>query len=131
MGLILDEVLRRALENHGSDVFIVPGSPIMTKSSGRLIQISEEKMLPPDVDLQGLFYNGVDLWEETRTDYSVNGVTFKDVAGVALKKIEFLDIDEEECLAGITARPFLRIADGADTTQVYARRQKSRIVFLN
>ena len=51
MGLMLDEVLRRALENHGSDVFIVPGSPIMTKSSGRLIQISDEKLLPPDVEI--------------------------------------------------------------------------------
>ena len=51
MGLMLDEVLRRALDNHGSDVFIVPGSPIMTKSNGKLIQISEEKMLPPDVEI--------------------------------------------------------------------------------
>ena len=37
---------------------------------------------PEDVDLRALFYNGVDIWEETRTDYNVNGrnpVTKEDV----------------------------------------------------
>ena len=30
----LDEILRKALEYHGSDVFVVPGSQIMTKANG-------------------------------------------------------------------------------------------------
>ena len=50
MGLTLDEVLKKALEHHGSDVFIVPGSPIVTKAGGKMIRISEERMLPPDVE---------------------------------------------------------------------------------
>ena len=39
----LDDILRKALEYHGSDVFVVPGSHIMTKSHGKMIPISEEK----------------------------------------------------------------------------------------
>ena len=50
MGLTLDEVLKKALEHKGSDVFIVPGSPIMIKAGGRMVRISEERMLPPDVN---------------------------------------------------------------------------------
>ena len=45
----LDEILRKALEYHGSDVFIVPGSQIMTKSSGKMIPITEQKALPNDI----------------------------------------------------------------------------------
>jgi len=45
----LDEILRRALQNKGSDVFVVPGSPVMTKASGRMIPITEEKALPADI----------------------------------------------------------------------------------
>ncbi len=48
MELILDEVLREALKHDGSDVFIVPGSPIMTKSSGKMIPITE-KIFPADI----------------------------------------------------------------------------------
>ena len=50
MGLTLDEVMKKALEHKGSDVFIVPGSPIMIKAGGRMVRISEERMLPPDVN---------------------------------------------------------------------------------
>ena len=50
MGLTLDEVLHNALEHQGSDVFIVPGSPIVTKASGKMIQISEGRLLPTDVE---------------------------------------------------------------------------------
>ena len=49
MELILDEILKKALEHEGSDVFIVPGSPIMTKSSGKMIQITEDKVFPADI----------------------------------------------------------------------------------
>jgi len=45
----LDDILRKALQHHGSDVFVVPGSHIMTKSHGKMIPISEEKALPNDI----------------------------------------------------------------------------------
>ena len=45
----LDEILRKALEHHGSDVFVVPGSQIMTKSSGKMIPITEGKAFPNDI----------------------------------------------------------------------------------
>jgi len=45
----LDEILRKALSYKGSDIFIVPGSPIMTKASGKMIAITEEKALPGDI----------------------------------------------------------------------------------
>ena len=45
----LDDILRKALEYHGSDVFVVPGSHIMTKSNGKMIPISQEKALPNDI----------------------------------------------------------------------------------
>ena len=45
----LDDILRKALEFHGSDVFVVPGSPIMTKASGKMIAITEDRALPKDI----------------------------------------------------------------------------------
>ena len=45
----LEEILRKALQYHGSDVFVVPGSQIMTKSNGKMIPITEEKALPNDI----------------------------------------------------------------------------------
>ena len=45
----LDDILRKALEYHGSDVFVVPGSQIMTKVSGQMVPISEERALPNDI----------------------------------------------------------------------------------
>ncbi|MBR4576655.1 MAG: PilT/PilU family type 4a pilus ATPase [Clostridia bacterium] len=47
----LDEILRKALEYKGSDVFVVPGSQIMTKASGRMIPITEERALPNDISI--------------------------------------------------------------------------------
>ena len=47
----LDDILRKALQFHGSDVFIVPGSQIMTKASGKMIPITEEKALPNDISI--------------------------------------------------------------------------------
>ena len=44
-----DEILRKALQFHGSDIFVVPGSQIMTKVSGKMIPITEEKALPNDI----------------------------------------------------------------------------------
>ena len=45
----LDEILRKALEYKGSDVFIVPGSQIMTKASGKMIPITQDRALPNDI----------------------------------------------------------------------------------
>ena len=45
----LDEILRKALEYHGSDIFVVPGSQIMTKSSGKMIPVTADKALPADI----------------------------------------------------------------------------------
>ena len=47
----LDEILRKALEYKGSDVFVVPGSQIMTKASGRMIPITEDRALPNDISI--------------------------------------------------------------------------------
>ena len=47
----LDEILRKALEYKGSDVFVVPGSQIMTKASGKMIPITEERALPNDISI--------------------------------------------------------------------------------
>jgi twitching motility protein PilT len=45
----LDEILRKALQFQGSDVFVVPGSQIMTKANGRMIPITEARALPNDI----------------------------------------------------------------------------------
>ncbi len=45
----LDEILRKALEFKGSDVFVVPGSQIMTKASGKMIAITQDRALPNDI----------------------------------------------------------------------------------
>ncbi|MBR0513951.1 MAG: PilT/PilU family type 4a pilus ATPase [Clostridia bacterium] len=45
----LDEILRKALQYKGSDIFVVPGSQIMTKASGQMIPITEDRALPKDI----------------------------------------------------------------------------------
>ncbi len=45
----LDDILRKALQYKGSDVFVVPGSQIMTKASGKMIPITEARALPADI----------------------------------------------------------------------------------
>ena len=47
----LDDILRKALEYHGSDVFVVPGSPVITKANGKMIPITEERALPADIQV--------------------------------------------------------------------------------
>ena len=53
MGLTetLDDILRKALEFKGSDVFVVPGSQIMTKANGRMIPITQDRALPNDISI--------------------------------------------------------------------------------
>ncbi|MBR2823619.1 MAG: PilT/PilU family type 4a pilus ATPase [Clostridia bacterium] len=47
----LDELLRIALEKGGSDVFIVPFSPVSTKAHGQMVPITEEKVKLPDIQI--------------------------------------------------------------------------------
>lgn len=46
----LMDMLKKALELEGSDLFIVPGSPAVVKVNGSLIQVSEQRLLPPDIE---------------------------------------------------------------------------------
>ena len=45
----LDELLRDAMKMEGSDVFIIPFSPVSTKANGKMVAISEEKVTLPEV----------------------------------------------------------------------------------
>lgn len=47
----LDELLRDAMKAEGSDVFIIPFSPVSTKSHGKMIRISEEKVTLPEIQM--------------------------------------------------------------------------------
>jgi twitching motility protein PilT len=47
----LEELLRDAIQAEGSDVFIIPFSPVSTKASGRMVAISEEKVTLPEVQV--------------------------------------------------------------------------------
>ena len=42
----LIDFLRQAVQMDGSDVFIIPGSPVETKRNGQLTPLSEEKLTP-------------------------------------------------------------------------------------
>lgn len=39
-------ILRKALEKGGSDIFIIPGSPVMVKAGGKMCPLEEEKLNP-------------------------------------------------------------------------------------
>ena len=45
----LDELLRDAMKAEGSDVFIIPFSPVSTKAHGKMVRISEEKVTLPEI----------------------------------------------------------------------------------
>ena len=47
----LDELLRDAMKAEGSDVFIIPFSPVSTKSHGKMVRISEEKVTLPEIQV--------------------------------------------------------------------------------
>lgn len=51
MTISLDDLLRKALQYEGSDVFLIPGSPIMTKANGSMISITEERATPSDIQM--------------------------------------------------------------------------------
>ncbi len=42
----LIDFLTAALQKHGSDIFMIPGSQVMVKVSGQMIPLTEEKILP-------------------------------------------------------------------------------------
>ena len=45
----LDELLRDAMQREGSDVFIIPFSPVSTKVHGQMVAITEEKITLPEI----------------------------------------------------------------------------------
>ena len=67
----LDEILRKALEYKGSDVFVVPGSQIMTKVNGKMIAITQERALPNDIAI--LVDRAYELAGRTRDTLQVEG----------------------------------------------------------
>ena len=48
--VLLTDLLRKTLEMGGSDMFIVPGSPVMAKVHGSIRQVSDERMMPKDTE---------------------------------------------------------------------------------
>ena len=44
----LTQILQKALEIGGSDIFLIPGSAATAKVKGQLVQLTEEKLLPAD-----------------------------------------------------------------------------------
>ncbi len=47
----LDELLRDAMQMEGSDVFIIPFSPVSTKANGKMVAITEEKVTLPEIQV--------------------------------------------------------------------------------
>lgn len=46
----LKQLLQETLEKEGSDIFIIPGSPVMIKVHGQMVQITEERVMPADTE---------------------------------------------------------------------------------
>lgn len=46
----LIELLKDALERDGSDIFIIPGSPVMVKSHGRLVELTQGRLTPSQAE---------------------------------------------------------------------------------
>ncbi len=46
----VQEILTKTLELGGSDIFIVPGSPVMVKVGAKLVPVSEGRMMPGDTE---------------------------------------------------------------------------------
>ena len=47
----LYEIVAGTVQLGGSDIFIVPGSPIVVKCMGRYVRISEDKLMPSDTEV--------------------------------------------------------------------------------
>ena len=62
----LVDILRRAVELGGSDIFVVPGSSVMVKVDNNMVPLTQEKLLPKDTEaLVGCMY------EIARRDYNL------------------------------------------------------------
>ena len=62
----LVDILRRAVELGGSDIFVVPGSSVMVKVDNNMVPLTQEKLLPKDTAaLVGCMY------EIARRDYNL------------------------------------------------------------
>jgi len=48
--LTLQEYLKKAVENHASDLFIVAGRPVSEKSDGHIRNLDDSLLLPPDTE---------------------------------------------------------------------------------
>lgn len=46
----LISLLKDALDKEGSDVFLIPGSPVMVKSHGRMVPLTQERLSPADAE---------------------------------------------------------------------------------
>ena len=72
----LTECLREAVEREGSDIFIIPGSVMTVKVKGKLVPLTDEKLMPADTErLVAEMYamNGRDmklLYENGDDDFS-------------------------------------------------------------
>lgn len=43
-------LLKDALARDGSDIFIIPGSPVMVKSHGRMVELTQGRLMPADAE---------------------------------------------------------------------------------
>lgn len=75
----LNEILRTAVENNASDIFIVSGVGLSYKSNGKLIKINDELLLPEEtkglvyeIFKQGGFDYDIDHMPEKEMDFSVS-----------------------------------------------------------
>jgi len=46
----LISLLKDALSRDGSDIFIIPGSPVMVKSHGRMVELTDTRLMPADAE---------------------------------------------------------------------------------
>jgi len=50
MQITLIDLLKKTLEQGGSDLFLIPGAPPTAKVNGQMMKIDDGRLLPPDVD---------------------------------------------------------------------------------
>ncbi len=53
----ISQILNHATQNKASDIFIVAGLPLTYKVNGRMVQITQEKLLPQDTEtlIRGIY----------------------------------------------------------------------------
>ena len=69
--MTLDELLRAAMQMEGSDVFIIPFSPVSTKAHGKMVTITEEKVTLPEI--QTLIDRAYELAHRNRNNLDREG----------------------------------------------------------